>query len=97
MPQSNDTALKKHPKFYSCFVLQFVPSFLKLCIGKSKFLCLKKKTVLLTKDENSCHLHFPFQKLESQLRDVAYGTRQYRIQPPTEDVVSYFKQSSWYV
>ena len=30
-----------------------------------------------------------FQKLESQLRDVAYGTRQYRIQPPSEDVVSW--------
>ena len=26
------------------------------------------------------------QKLEAQLRDVAYGTRQYRIPPPDEDV-----------
>lgn len=26
-------------------------------------------------------------KLESQLRDVAYGTKQYKIQPPTDDMV----------
>ena len=30
---------------------------------------------------------FLFQKLESQLRDVAYGTRQFRIQPPTDEQV----------
>ena len=26
------------------------------------------------------------QKLESQLRDVAYGTKQYKLQPTEEDV-----------
>lgn len=28
------------------------------------------------------------QKLESQLRDVAYGTRQYKLMPPADDAVS---------
>lgn len=29
---------------------------------------------------------FLFQKLEAQLRDVAYGTKQYKMPPPTDSV-----------
>ena len=34
--------------------------------------------------------NFLLQKLESQLRDVAYGTKQYKIMPPADSMVYSF-------